>query len=134
MGESVNDTTIIFRYDGMEYPLDFSDLNGRETGILKRHGHIAGVVELATAIPEGDVEAIVALLGIAMQRAGLTPDFDKLMELPFGQIDLDLARASTPDPTPAEAATPTPEPVGTPSSPTSMVSAPGNSPSSARPR
>lgn len=107
------DTTVIFAVDGMEYPLDIADLTGRETGILKRVGKLKGAAEITEAMMAGDIEALAALVGIAMSRAGIKPNYERLLDLPTTAFETKLPE-DTPDPLETRPTT-MPEPHGTPS-------------------
>ena len=106
------ETTVIFAVDGMEYVLDIANLTGRETGILKRVGRLKGVSEIPDAMAAGDMEALAALVGIAMSRAGLKPDYEKLLDLPMGAVEAKLPEEK---PSPLVARNTTSETAGTPS-------------------
>lgn len=106
------ETTVIFAVDGMEYVLDIANLTGRETGTLKRVGRLKGVSEIPDAMAAGDMEALAALVGIAMSRAGLKPDYEKLLDLPMGAVE---AKLSEEKPSPLVARNTTSETAGTPS-------------------
>lgn len=84
------DTTINIEVDGVEYALDVKNLSGRETGVLKRVAHLKGINDIPDALTSGDLEAVAALAGIAMTRCGITPDYDKLLDLPVGMITVKL--------------------------------------------
>ena len=84
------DTTIIISVDGMEYSLDIANLTGRETGILKRVGKIEGILKIPDAMMAGDMEVTAALTGIAMARAGIKPDYERLLDLPMGAVTTKL--------------------------------------------
>ena len=107
------ETTVIFAVDGMEYALDIANLTGRETGTLKRVGRLKGVSEIPDAMAAGDMEALAALVGIAMSRAGLKPDYEKLLDLPMGAVEARLS--SEEKPSPLVARNTTSETAGTPS-------------------
>ena len=109
---SHTETTVIFAVDGMEYVLDIANLTGRETGTLKRVGRLKGVSEIPDAMAAGDMEALAALVGIAMSRAGLKPDYEKLLDLPMGAVE---AKLSVEKPSPLVARNTTSETAGTPS-------------------
>lgn len=84
------DTTVIFTVDGMEYTLDIADLTGKESGVLKRIGHLKGINEIPEAMQAGDVEAVAALVGIAMARAGIKPNYERLLDLPISAFSARL--------------------------------------------
>lgn len=105
------DTTVIFGVDGMEYALDIADLTGKEVGVLKRVGMLAGINEIPEAMQSGDAEALAALVGIAMARAGLRPNYERLLNLSISAFSVRL---------PEDKEVPlAPETSGTPSSPES---------------
>ena len=107
--------TVIIKVDGMAYYLDAADLTPRETGVLKRVGHIGGIAELPAALKSGDLEVVAALAGIAMARAGHEPNYERLLDLPLGMFDIEFPEG---DEAPLST---TPEAPGTLSSPESMV-------------
>lgn len=84
----MKESIICFEVDGMKYDLDVADLTGREIGVLKRVGHVAGIGEVPSALEAGDFEVVAALTGIAMARSGQTPDYDKLLDLPLQSFAL----------------------------------------------
>ena len=98
MDEVSKDTTVILKHDGMEYKLDAGNLNGEEVGVLKRVGHVPGIVGLFEALEAGDLEALIALLGIAMARVGQQPTWGKLMKLTVSDIAVVIPE-ETKDPT-----------------------------------
>lgn len=83
------DTTIKVTVEGVEYPLDLSEMTGREVGVLKRVGHIKGVGDLPEALQAGDLEVVVAVAVIAMSRAGVTADAERLLDAKMGVIRID---------------------------------------------
>jgi hypothetical protein len=85
-----NDTTISIEVDGVEYALDVKNLSGREAGVLKRIAHLKGINDIPDALSSGDLETVAALAGIAMARSGITPDYEKLLDLPVGMITVKL--------------------------------------------
>lgn len=84
------DTTVIFIVDGMDYALDIADLTGRESGILKRIGHIEGPAKIPDAMNALDTEVLSALAGIAMARAGIKPNYERLLDLPVSAFGVKL--------------------------------------------
>jgi hypothetical protein len=80
----------------MEYELAAANLTARETGTLKRRGNIRGIADLAPALGSGDLEVVVSLLGIAMERKGHKPEWEKLMELTVADIGIDIGNPTPP--------------------------------------
>lgn len=70
------------------YELDVREFTGRETGILKRVGHIGGLADLGPALMSLDLEVIAALAHIAARRVGVDLDVDKLLDAELGAIVL----------------------------------------------
>lgn len=91
----MSNTRVVISVDGVGYSLDVSNLTGRESGVLKRIGKVGGVLGVPRALEEGDIEVVVALAGIAMKRAGIEPDYDKLLDLPIGMFRIDLSERPT---------------------------------------
>jgi len=108
---------ITFQLDGMEYPIDLADLTNREADTVCHHAKVAGMIQLSNELMAGSVAAIVALTGLAMKRAGQSPDYEKLWDLPTGAIQV------ADDKNPPEAGTQGAP--GSPSSPESTESNPG---------
>lgn len=100
------DATIVVRVEGVEYPLDLSEMTGREVGVLKRVGHLRGVVDLIEALQYADQEAIVAVAVIAMSRAGVTADPERLLDAKMGTIKIDAGTSESDAGPPAVAALP----------------------------
>jgi hypothetical protein len=75
---------LIIEIDGVEYPFPTKFSYGDLTTI-KRIAKVHGG-ELEAALEAGDSDVIIALAAIALERAGLTPDLDKLYALEVGAI------------------------------------------------
>jgi len=90
-------STIVITYDGVEYPLDITEFTARETGILKRVGHIAGPGALQEALNAMDMEAIVAMTVIAIQRTGAIVDPTSLLDekMGDGKIHIQLPKSES---------------------------------------
>ena len=125
---------ITITVDGMEYPLDIGDLTGREYGVLREVAHIEGLSDIGVGIDKRNMEVVIALAGVAMQRAGIKVDFDRLLDMKIGDIKLDIPDV---DPTPEADKPPesvTPGGSGTLPSPTTSVSSPETCATSDPPR
>lgn len=109
------DTTIIIEIDGMQHVLDIANLTARETGVLKRIGHLKGTRDIPDALNNADLEAIVAMAGIAMTRSGVKDvDYEKLLDVPINKIRVMLPGADeAPLAQAPEMEAPTPETAGT---------------------
>lgn len=111
-------TIITFTVEGEDYDLDCSEFTARECGILKRVGHIRGVMDIPSALDVLDLEAIVAMAVIAMKRVGVNANAEKLLDAESGDISIKLPDSEEPDgkedPTKAGEKT-TPGDTGTPS-------------------
>lgn len=94
-------TKISMVVDGVEYPLDIYNMTGREIGTLKRVGHVLGFDDIATAMTHQDTQVLCALAGIAIERTGVVPDYDKLLDMPMGMVQMkieDVEEKSDADP------------------------------------
>ncbi len=99
--------TIVFRVDGVAYPLEIDEAKGansmspREWGEIKRIAHVLPA-QLGEAIEGGDMELMAALAIIAMRRAGGAPDVDAILD---GRFPLEVeAEPEADDGPPAVAA------------------------------
>lgn len=77
---------IFFGIDGKEYGLaDLNHFTGRELSTIKSlSGVRAG--ELSGGLKAGDSDLCVALLCIAMKRAGKEPNVDAILDRDFGDL------------------------------------------------
>ena len=121
---SKNDGKIVWVLDGMRYAIDINDMTNREVHKACKIAEVGGLYTLGQNLTEGSTGAIVAVLSIAMERAGHKPDLDKLWDLNVGEIT-----AGKPDPTKAGTDE---KKTGTPSLPEPTESDPGKSKTSDR--
>ena len=82
---------IVLIVEGQEYPLTWSEFTPRESGMLKSIGHIGGIADIPQALKSGDLEAVVALAAIAMRRAGVYVDIEKLLDGKLGKIVMKIS-------------------------------------------
>ena len=78
----------VFVHDGMEYSLDINNLTGKEAQAIEKVTGIPGFLPMAQNLQQLHLPTVVALMGVAMTRAGHTPDYDKLMDLTMSDIEL----------------------------------------------
>ena len=75
---------LIIVVDGAEYSIDSGNLTFRELDLIERRtGKPMGV-----AFQERNASAMVALAEIAMKRDGIKADYEKLLDMPVGAIDI----------------------------------------------
>lgn len=86
--KGAEDSRIIFSLDGMKYPLDILELTNREIDTACEYAKVDGFLPLADKMQKGNTRAICALLSIAIKRSGGEPDFEKLMDLKMGAIQV----------------------------------------------
>lgn len=73
-------------YDG-DHPIDLERFTNRELHLIKEMSGVRAN-ELTESFQAGDNDLIVAFCAIALQRAGLTVDRDRLWDAEVGKIDL----------------------------------------------
>jgi hypothetical protein len=75
---------ITIEIGGVAYP--FPDkFTGKDLSLIKRLSGVRGN-ELTEALKAGDYDLTIALAAIVLERAGQTPDIDKLYALEVGEI------------------------------------------------
>lgn len=91
----MSNTRVVVTVDGVDHALDIGNLTGRESGVLKRVGKIKGVLEVADALRAGDMEVVVALAVIAMQRSGINADPERLLDMPHTMFRITIPENPT---------------------------------------
>ena len=103
--------------DGVENPIDITNLTAREIGTCKRVAHIGGYNDIVPALNARDMELYCALAGISIERAGAGPvNYEALLDMPHGMITIVRKKEESEDGTeaPLDTTAESPENTGTP--------------------
>ena len=93
---------IIFSLDGMQYGIDILNMTNREIDTACQLAKVDGYLHLAQGMQALSPKVICALCCAAMKRSGVDkPDFEKLMDLNMG--DIEVAVDDSEDPTQEDA-------------------------------
>ena len=93
---------IVFGLDGMQYKIDVLNMSNREIDTACQLANVNGYLELAGGMRSLNSRVICALCCAAMKRSGVKdPDFEKLMDLSMG--DIEVADDDSEDPTQEDA-------------------------------